>query len=88
MVRCEEDRKKHTKDATMMDMNPPDYYLNVIMEYVIEIVWLRRLIVVMRYAFRLIFFQTVSSGSRASYIIIYNNIQNTQTQLLTNFKYN
>lgn len=32
MVKCDDDKKKHTKDATIMEMNPPDYYLNVIIE--------------------------------------------------------
>ena len=32
----------------MIDIKPPDYYLKVIVEYVMEIVWLRSEIVVIR----------------------------------------
>ena len=39
MVKWEDDRKKHTTDDMMIDMNPADYYLNVMKEYVIDIVW-------------------------------------------------
>lgn len=37
----------------MMEINPPDYYLKLIIEYVIDMVWLRRLMVAIKYALRL-----------------------------------
>ena len=42
MVRWEDEMKKHTKDDTMIEMNPTDYYRKDINEYVIEIVCVRR----------------------------------------------
>lgn len=38
IVRCDDDRKKHTIVDTIIEMNPADYYLNVMKEYVIDIV--------------------------------------------------
>lgn len=32
MVRWEDERKKHTTDDTIMEINPADYYLNVMKE--------------------------------------------------------
>lgn len=39
MVKWEDEIKKQTSDETMMEMNPTDYYLNDMTEYVTEMVW-------------------------------------------------
>lgn len=58
-MRCELERKKQTNDDTMIDMKPADYYLNDIIEYVIDIVWVRSVIVAIKYELRFILSQPV-----------------------------
>lgn len=68
IVRCEDERKKHTTDDTIMDIKPADYSLNVIKEYVIDIVCVKRLTEAIRYKLLLILVQAVSWTYIFSYI--------------------
>lgn len=68
IVRCEDERKKHTTDDIIMDIKPADYSLNVIKEYVIDIVCVKRLTEAIRYKLLLILVQAVSWTYIFSYI--------------------
>lgn len=72
-MRWEEERKKQTTDETIIEMKPADYYLKVIKEYVIDIVWVNSEMDAIRYMLLLILTQAVSGGcSMFSYMLVYN----------------